>query len=119
MMHKLCGLPFSTKVTRSLRRARRSTYTDDESGFEAHWCVEKIQLNQHQFISTNHETAKLSAAKQMPAVRRVQHEQEMVRQMFENGTGIGNGHIYVTDFMKDLMELIHFLAKNVQWRSAR
>jgi len=32
---RLCGDPFSTKVTRSLRKARRSTYTVEASGFEA------------------------------------------------------------------------------------
>ena len=33
--HRLWGLPFSTSVTRSLRKARRSTYTVEASGFEA------------------------------------------------------------------------------------
>ena len=35
--HTLCGLPFSTSVTRSLRSARRSTNTVVGSGLDAPW----------------------------------------------------------------------------------
>jgi len=35
MRHRECGLPLSTNETRSLRNARRSTYTVDGSGLDA------------------------------------------------------------------------------------
>jgi len=52
MRHKLCGLPFSTRVTRSLRSARRSTYTEHRSGLEAPYAASNATMYQQSTTPT-------------------------------------------------------------------